>query len=448
MLRPLCLLLPGLVLLPRSPSEPLSQDVWTQAELERIGAEVSTEVEEIRGASFSRPVAMKITDREGFISHAKERMAEMITAEELAGNELMAKMLGLIPADLDLMKKTFEVLEEQVGGFYVPGEDTFYIMEQFVGPLAKVILAHELTHALDDQLYDIDDDMRTRVTESDAGSAYAAVVEGSGTNAMNQYSARHLDMFRDADPEALKEVQNMGMESMHDAPAFIWLPLISAYLRGSAFLVHSDNVLQGQMRRAIPADLDRAFTDPPRSMEQILHPAKYWIAEERDEPRSIRFETSALPRGWEVAHEDTLGELYLAILTTPEAATSGLDDPMAVLSMAYTNAIAEGWGGDRLVVLVKENARFLELVTLWDSERDAAEFYGSLATLLPQIEANLDSLGKILGIEKASERAQASLEYGARSDEVVLSLAIGLRSSRLDDVREALTHAEVPAEGR
>jgi hypothetical protein len=424
------------------------QEVWTQAELERTSAEISKEVEGIRGKKFLRPVAMKITDKAGFLTHAKERMAVMVTPEELAGNETMAKMLGLIPPDLDLMKKTFDVLEEQVGGFYVPGENTFYIMDRFVGPMANVILAHELTHALDDQLYDIDDDMRTRAAESDAGAAYAAVVEGSGTNAMNQYSMAHVDMLKGMDPESMKELQSMGMESMADAPAFIWVPLISAYLRGSSFLVRSDNLMKGQMKAATPEDLERAFTDPPKSSEQVLHPAKYWEAETRDEPRQIQFETSKLPQGWKVVHEDTLGEIHLALLTTPGTATQGFSDPLAVMTMAYTNSAAEGWGGDRLVVLQKDEARVLELVTLWDTERDAAEFYGALSVLLPGLETNLDRLGKIWGCEKGSERARTSLQYGSRGDEVVLVLAVGVRSSKLDDLCEALVHTEMPAGGR
>jgi hypothetical protein len=57
---------------------------------------------------------------------------------------------------MDLLAKTMELLTEQVGGFYSPASETFYLMRSFTGDAARIILAHELCHALDDQHFDLD----------------------------------------------------------------------------------------------------------------------------------------------------------------------------------------------------------------------------------------------------------------------------------------------------
>ena len=99
-------------------------------------------------------------------------------------------------------------------------------------------------------------------------------------------------------------------------PPFLWKPLIAAYLRGEGFLVHAAG-MNIAMKAAKVEDIRAAFGNPPRSSEQILHPDKYWNPDQRDEPRRIEFDASALADGWKVLGQDTLGELYLGLLTTP-----------------------------------------------------------------------------------------------------------------------------------
>src|SRR5262249_48545215 len=154
------------------------------------------------------------------------------------------------------------------------------------------------------------------------------------------------------------------------------------YLCGPAFLTRTNSLFVGR-RETTAADVEHAFRSPPRSTEQVLHPEKYW--DHADEASTIEIPTDGLPDGWSVARDDTLGELLLGILCTPPEERGGLvvSNPLAPLGVHFTNELAEGWGGDRIVLLANGAARFLELVTRWDSERDAAEFYGALLVLRP-----------------------------------------------------------------
>jgi hypothetical protein len=353
-------------------SDDAPQAQWSQAELEKIAADIQSDVEELRGMSFKSKVAVKLTDKKGFVQYALARQKETESPEKLARDESVAKLLGLVPADMDLQKTMMALLEDQVGGFYDPTTKSFYLMETFTGGVAKIIMAHELTHALDDQYFDIDGTLEKLGADTDPSLAFQAVVEGSGTNLMNQWFLHHKSEVTSAD---LERAQGMSGDQLSNAPPYLWLPLLAVYLRGEGFLVHTAgiNMLVKEAKRE---DVERAFKDPPRSSEQILHPTKYWKDSKRDDPIAVTIETKKLPAGWKVAGEDTLGELYIGLLATPPDERKGLDtsNPASVLGVKYSNKASEGWGGDRLVLLERGDDRFLELVTAWDTEKDAAEF--------------------------------------------------------------------------
>ncbi len=361
------------------PTTPAAQERWTQAELEAVSEEIRVDIEKMRGMKFKRPVSVKVTDKDGFVQYMKQRQELTQSPERLARDETVAKMLGLIPHDMDLMATVEELLKEQVGGFYDPSSDTFFLMDSFKGDIAKIILAHELTHALDDQTFDIDGTLKRMNEETDAEFAFQAVVEGSGTAAMNQWTIAHL---KDIDKEALLESADIGTAGLDTAPPYLWKPLLAAYLRGEGFLTRS-RAMNLSMKPAKIEDIQRAFTEPPRSSEQILHPEKYWEGDDRDDPRVVRFDAGARPKEWEVLGEDTLGEIVLALLTTPVAKRTGLDvkNPLAIVGIAYTNDSAAGWGGDRVILLGQGNERWLELVTVWDTAGDAQEFRDAVSPL-------------------------------------------------------------------
>lgn len=370
-------------------SPPVAQDAspepakrWTQEELERVSGEIRTELEEMRGMKFKRPVKVHVTDKKGFLEYARKRQERVETPERRKRDETVAKMLGAVPPDMDLQATLEKLLEEQVGGFYDPGSDTFYLMETFGGDIARIILAHELTHALDDQYFDLDKNLKRLHEETDAEFAFDAVVEGSGTAAMNQWTVRHKD---DLDMGMLLQSEDLETRGLEAAPAFLWVPLIAVYLRGEGFLVHTAG-MNLSMRAAATGDVRAAFEHPPRSSEQILHPEKYWDASSMDEPRSVAIDASKLSPGWKASGEDTLGELYLALVTTPSDQRPKFDpkNKFSILGIHYTNKAAEGWGGDRALLLEKGDARVLWLVTAWDTPEDAQEFRDAAAAVFAE----------------------------------------------------------------
>lgn len=242
-------------------------------------------------------------------------------------------------------------------------------METFTGGVAKIILAHELTHALDDQHYDIDGTLAKLGGESDAELAFQAVVEGSGTAAMNTWYMGHA---KDVSMSDLAKAQGMGADALKDAPPYLWKPLIAVYLQGAGFLA----VAGKPQTEAVAV----SFKSPPRSMEQILHPEKYWNEAKRDEPVRVRFDLGSVPAGWTVLGEDTLGEMMIGLVTTPRKDRKGLDpsNAFAILGLKYTTTESRGWGGDRALLLGRGDDRMLYVATVWDTPKDAAEFATSV----------------------------------------------------------------------
>jgi hypothetical protein len=286
---------------------------------------------------------------------------------------------------MDLSKTIESFLESQVGGFYDPGTNTFWLMENFGGDLARIILSHELTHALDDQWFDLDKLIEGAGGESDAEWAIRALAEGSGTNAMYAWTIQHIGTL---DKQALVDSGDLGTAGLESAPALIWKPALAAYLRGDSFLVHDEGLMK-LAQPVKPEELSACFKEPPLSSEQILHPKKFWDKDTRDDPVHVVLDAKALPAGWKEIGQDTLGELYLALLTQPFEERGGLKvakDPLAMMGMKYTNKAAQGWGGDRLVLAGKDEARVLYFASVWDTPEDAAEFHDALAKVLQRDE--------------------------------------------------------------
>jgi hypothetical protein len=407
---------------------------WTQEELEGLSREISADLERLRGERFSRPVTVRVSSKADLIAYIKAREAKTDPPEKFAADEMVAKMLGVVPPDADLRARAYALLEAQVGGFYDPDTDSFSLMETLPLPLTKVTLAHELDHALDDQLFDIDGTLERLGEDTDAALAFHAVVEGSGTAMMTQWMLQAGDSL---DLSAINESQMKELTSLAGAPDWVWKPLMASYMTGAGFLARAD--WRVATTKPLEADaLRAAFERPPRSTEQVLHPEKYWDEPARDEPRRIVFDASKLGEDWKVLREDTLGELALAIVVTAPSQRDSTDfaNPMALLGLEFTNDVAAGWGGDRLVLLGNGASRVLRWVTVWDGERDAGEFFGTMRQQLPHLEAAAQALSG----EQAKD-AGVTLEYGAARNEVVLTVRMRTGKSALKRLLRDLEHS-------
>ncbi|NOT32267.1 MAG: hypothetical protein HOP15_17615 [Planctomycetes bacterium] len=118
------------------------------------------------------------------------------------------------------------------------------------------------------------------------------------------------------------------------------------------------------------------------------------------------------------------------------------------MSLAFTNDISSGWGGDRIVLVGKDDARVLRWVTVWDSARDAGEFYGALQQQLPLLEAAARALSGDQGGDRGGDRGKDSgvtLEYGDADREVLLNARVRAGRGDFKRVLRDLKHTLAPS---
>jgi hypothetical protein len=404
-------LLAALAQAPQEPVAPTPAPAWTQAELERIAREIQADIEELRGQKFAAPVKVQLASKADLRKYVEERTRKTETPEKLAADELVGKLLGVIPPELDLMAETLRLLDSQVVGFYDPDSDSFSLMDGCPMGLARMTMAHELGHALDDQLYGIDAQLAKLGKDTDAQLAYWCVVEGSATLVGNRWQMANA---RSLDAASMAAAGEMMKGTFDQSPQWLWKPLIGSYLVGSGFLARSETWLSAQMASVPSADVARAFQSPPVSTEIALHPAKYWDEAKLDLPQRIELVKESVPAGWSVLREDTLGEFSCAIVSLAPAKRGGVDlsNPMAMMGLAFTSKAATGWDGDRLALVGNGEARALRWRSVWDSPEDAAEFRAALAAQLEHQKSCVEKLGGsgLRGVELAEALAPTEVD--------------------------------------
>jgi hypothetical protein len=347
----------------------------TQAEAEAAVLAVIPELEAIRGFAFREKVPVTVIDDRKAREYALARFRRLTPEAKIRADQSAFRLLGLVPPDLDVLKTLLDVLEEQAGGYYDPGTKSFYLLADMPKEMTALLTAHEMTHALEDQRYDIDGRLAKVLEDDDASFALSAIVEGSATISAAIYVAKGVAAGR-LDPDLIGNVgQAMPMERLNAMPEVMRRQLLGPYVLGMAFLARGR--VEGLKDGFPKKDVDAAWARPPQSSEQILHPEKYWNPAQRDDPKRVAIPNPSriLGKGWTRAGEGVLGELTLGSLVgarTPEAAD------LASGSVPWTNGAASGWGGDRYELWTNGDAAVVLLATVWDTATDAEEFADAL----------------------------------------------------------------------
>jgi len=278
--------------------------------------------------------------------------------EEAQIDQEVYVLLDLMEEDQDLYTILLDVYSEQVIGFYDDESKELYVVSQKgeLRPLEEIVLAHEYTHALQDQYFDLNSLPLEEEGNSDLSIAVLSLVEGDASLVQGIYMWTILD---DNEREALsQQLEEFESGAFDAAPRFIQENITFPYESGLNFVMAL--VEQGEWQA-----IDQAYSDPPQSTEQVLHPEKYL---ERDEPQDITMPDlqSALGTGWSQLDSDVLGELNMRIYLE------------TFVGEAEATTATEGWDGDRYAYLKNtDGEKLLVLHSVWDSVGDAAEFFNA-----------------------------------------------------------------------
>ncbi len=331
---------------------------------------IARRVEKIRGLRFRKlPKPVRV----GGAQARREGLADLDRTYPVAdrrADEELYKLLGLLRPRDDLRKIAASIFGSQVAGYYDPRTGALRIVDTGA-PANRVVdettLAHELTHALEDQVYDLDlDDIEST---GDRALAYAALVEGTATALMTEYQSLHFGA-----EEALGGIaaSAFGAPSLDSLPPFVTAQLLFPYLDGERFVSRLYATGSDTWRVVDVAENAR----PPASTEQILHPDAYLKVEQ---PVRVRLEGigEVLGPEWSRVATETFGEWQ----TREWLRNAGGNK---------AGEAAGGWGGDRYELwrqgsIEARDCRapcterdVLVMEWAWDTPRDAAEFRAAL----------------------------------------------------------------------
>ena len=336
--------------------------------------EVETRVSGLRELESLREVQMVTFTRYRLEDYLTEWYQREEYLAELETTEKLYRVLGLIEGDYDLVENQIEVLREYIAGLYDSEQEEIYlVLDRYTSDLwLEVTFAHEFTHALQDQHFDLDS-LDDRSLTTDSRLALQALIEGDATLVMVEYAYEYLFQMSFDRSDLLEAIQQVEQGEYEGAPTVVRETEGFPYEQGIVFAA-------ALIERGGWEQVNQAFRNPPQTTEQVMHPDKYLAGEVGQVP-VVGSLPGALGEGWEELRRDVLGELFIRVYLERE-----LGSEEALMA-------AEGWEGDTAAFLCneEEGQELFVLRIHWDSESNADEFLSAYATFMQRAGAGTGS---------------------------------------------------------
>ncbi|HEY9157991.1 hypothetical protein [Candidatus Binatus sp.] len=348
----------------------------------RQAAKIETGIQSLRQLRFKQPVPLVVKSADEAEAMMEADLMRDYTDDQLEADGVAGALVGLFPAQIDLKAESLKLLKSQVAGFYNPhgkemvlvegGADLgiwnsaaqFMIQRDVVG---EMLLAHELTHALQDQNFDLESSLDKVKDDDDRALALKSVAEGDATLAGFAYALGRMDdSTADALVDNLKDLPQALAAEAPGTPEGLSVPLLFQYSEGARFVAEA-------FRRGGWLGVDALYRNPPQSSHQILHPALYF-----DNPApQPRIELAGYDRimsGWKKADDDTYGELLLRVI---------LERNLGKQSNEL--GLASRWTADRMIILQESRDVNVIWMLAFSDAQTASDFAVVYQTLLDRL---------------------------------------------------------------
>jgi hypothetical protein len=282
-------------------------------------------VEKARGLRFKHVVPVSFLDDASFNKEVAPPPAETAKdKQDLAQFAGELRALGLLRGAVDLKAAYADLLSSSVIGLYVPDKQAVFVRGKQLTPAVRVTLAHELTHVLQDQYFDL-----TKMKDDAPGgdtTAVTALIEGDAVRIEEAYR----DKLSAGDLTSYQDEQLKGFRQARDSTTHV--PAVMRDFLGFSY-VFGPVLLDSLTAKDGNAEVDRAFRHPPTSEAQVLDPVAYPYAKD-----PVAVPTPTLPAGaMKVDDSGPFGQVFLFEVLSSHA--------------GYERALAavQGWRGDSYV---------------------------------------------------------------------------------------------------
>lgn len=359
---------------------PAAVPVLTRADVERVIARIQV----IRQLKFKRPVHYRfLTTRQALaILRAEEKRHGDQAQDRLAAR--IGIMLGLYPPGTDPEMASMRVLRRQLGGFYdfdrkelvvIKGAFAHSALARSLPPpalreMTLMVLAHELTHALQDQNFGLGAKLNRVQNKDDPQLALRAVAEGDATIAGVAYLAGGMnDAVANTLVAHIPDMYRAFNADTRDVPKAIAETFLFQYTDGARF------VAQAYKRGGWKA-VDALYGRPPTATQQIFDPAIYFDSRAPVPVVRVSGYQTSLAK-WKKLDSGTYGELGLRELIAAAIGKSAAD-----------SALAKSWAGDRAVALGNGGRLAVIWMLAFRGEPAAQTFAANYAAALQRIHGS------------------------------------------------------------
>jgi hypothetical protein len=336
-------------------------------------------VSQVTGLSIKNQVKKQILNRSQIRKYLEESLHAEYTPHEIYVQEATLRAFGLVSADFSLEKFLLGFYTEQAAGFYDPRQKTLFLTDDLAPEMQTLVLAHELTHALQDQNYDLQKFLRAERANDDATNARQALTEGHAMAVTLQIMVQPLDLssLPDLGPIMASTMQQQmeGFPAFLSAPAFLRKQMTFPYLEGVDFA--RNLVAQGGWEKA-----NAAFVNPPHTTQEIFDPKFYLEPRPRTKLDLPRLPPLAEATKLQVLTENVMGQLgYYGLLEQ-------------FISEDEAKNVAPGWVADRYILYDRtadgtasppapdRGGYILVARVRWTSSENALAFFHDYQTIL------------------------------------------------------------------
>src|SRR5271165_1919428 len=340
------------------------------------------------GLPIKRDVKRKLTSRDEVVSYLTKHLNDEDT-KRLRRSELVLKKFGLLPRDFNLETFMVALLREEVAGYYDPKTRTVNLLDWVPMEEQEPVMAHELTHALQDQSVGLQKWMKrgdkdlgelkkdptpADIENDESDDAREAVVEGQAQAMMFQYAMAPAGRSIADSPDLLRAMEDQtltgtpGTKVFNEAPIFLKESMTFPYTYGMEFVV----------RLMQKVGKEKAFTgvlrNPPHTTRQVMQPETY-LSGEKIEPMPVPDFKHDF-KDYQKFDIGAMGEFDVAVLIEQ------------YVGKPTSKRLCPEWrGGYYYAARPKADASAplsLLYVSRWSSPEKAAEFAGIYAESLKQ----------------------------------------------------------------
>ena len=330
--------------------------------------EIQVQVIQLRGFIPHKPLKRELLSPDQLKQNVLTDFLSDYTEEDARTDATVLSTLGLLEPGFDLISFYRELYSEQVAGYYDDETKEMYVVQSSgFGGLESSTYAHEYTHVLQDQNFDLRKglDFNPEDCEFDTERCMGiqALIEGDASVTEQKWLYEYAD--NETRQEILKFYGQYKSPVFDSAPDYMKQDFLYPYQDGAEFVY---SLLDRGGWQAV----DAAYNRPPVSSEQIMHPGRY--PDDKPIPVHLADLSAIVGKDWMEIDRGVLGEWYTYLVLTAG------NQPETRIPDAEARIAAAGWGGDTYVVYQNQSddsVLFIQKMVM-DTDQDAEQYWNTM----------------------------------------------------------------------